>query len=278
MALWFDEETDTLRFGLKVRNTLYMERSEFQEIAIVETVGFGKALLLDDTWMTAEGDEATYHEMLVHPALTTVPKIERVLIIGGGDGGAAREVLSYAGVQHLDLCEIDGQLIDACKIHLTEIGSAWDDPRLHVHVGDGIDYVRRYDGPPYDVILVDGCDPVGPAAALFEEPFYRDVQKILAKDGVVVTQAEDPNIFGDTHLAVIGRMRKVFGHAEPFYAGVMIYPGNTWSWVYASATPRETALDEARVAFTESRTKYYNRDIHHAAFAKPNFVRRALNG
>lgn len=276
MSLWYDEELGSTRFGLRVTRTLYMEQSEFQHIAIVETEGFGKALLLDDTWMTAEGDEATYHEMLVHPALTTAPRIDRVLIIGGADGGAAREVLAHPEVGHLDLCDIDGQLIDACKEHLREIGSAWDDPRLHVHVGDGIDYVRRYDGQPYDVILVDGCDPVGPAAALFGEQFYLDALKIMSDDGVLVTQSEDPNIFGATHLEVIERLRSIFGQAHPYYAGIMIYPGNTWSWTYASKRVDHRAPNAGRLDRLEQRTKYYNRDIHQGAFAIPNFVRRAL--
>jgi spermidine synthase len=278
MALWYDEVHDqTLRFGLKIRRTLYTERSEFQEIAIVETERYGKALLLDDIWMTLEEDERTYHEMLVHPALTTAPKIERVLIIGGGDGGTAREVLRHPEVKRCDLCEIDGQLIDACREHLAEIGTAWDDPRLEVHVGDGVEYVARYDGPPYDVVLVDGCDPVGPAAALFGEPFYRDVASVLSEDGVFATQSEDPHLYHDVHVEVVRRLRDVFGSAHPYYAGVMIYPGNTWSWTWASRNVDHFAADEGRAERLEAVTEYYNRDIHRAAFALPNFVQKALS-
>lgn len=277
MSLWYDETAGSLRFGLKVKRTLYVEQSEFQKISIVETERFGKALLLDDTWMTAEGDERTYHEMLVHPALATAPKIERVLIIGGGDGGAAREVLRHPDVETLDLCELDGQLIEAAKIHLTEIGSAWDDPRLNVHVGDGVEYVRNYDGPKYDVVLIDGCDPIGPAAALFGEPFYRDVERLLADDGVIVTQSEDPHIYHDVHVEIVKRLRSIFGQAAPYYAGVMIYPGNTWSWTYASRTVDHRALDEARVERVAEHTEYYNREIHLGAFAVPNFVKRAIS-
>src|SRR6056297_3330549 len=139
MSLWYDEIAyDKIRIGLKTKRTIYIEQSEFQKISIIETEHFGKALLLDDAWMAAEGDEKTYHEMLVHPALTTAKSIERVLIIGGGDGGTAREVLRHEGVKHVDLCEIDGQLLDAVREHMPEIG-AWEDERLHVHALDGVD-------------------------------------------------------------------------------------------------------------------------------------------
>ena len=277
MGLWYDEiHESTLRFGLTVKRTLYMDQSEFQKIAIVETERFGKGLLLDDIWMTVEGDEKTYHEMIAHPALTTAPSIERVLIVGGGDGGTAREVLRHAGVKHCDLCEIDGQLMDAIREHLPEIGTAWDDPRLHVHVGDAVDYVRNYDGPQYDVILVDGCDPVGPAAALFGEPFYRDVDRILAADGVFVTQSEDAHLFHNVHVDVVRRLRDIFGNAHPYYAGVMIYPGNVWSWTFASRSVDPMQLHMDRVELLEEVTEYYNAHIHRGAFAVPNLVARAL--
>ena len=277
MALWYDETLGGVRFSLAVKRTLYMEESEFQRIAIIETERFGKALLLDDAWMTAQGDEKTYHEMLVHPAMVTAPKIKRVLIIGGGDGGTAREVLRHKEVEVCDLCELDGQLVEACKIHLKEIGSAWEDPRLHVHIGDGIEYVKAYEGPAYDVVLIDGCDPVGPAAALFGEEFYRDLERIVSPVAVVATQSEDPNLFGEEHLTIVRRMRKVFGHAHPYYAGVMIYPGNTWSWTWASKNPGHTTLLLDRVAEIEATAEYYNGDIHRGAFAIPNMVKRELD-
>lgn len=277
MALWYDEiHQENLRFGLRVRRTLYVEQSEFQKIAIIETEGYGKALMLDDVYMTVEQDERTYHEMLVHPALTTAPNIRRVLVIGGGDGGTVREVLRHPDVEQCDICEIDGQLIEACQQHLPEIGTAWDDPRLTVHVGDGVEYVKRHEGEPYDVVLVDGCDPVGPAAALFGEPFFEGVSRILSPNGVIAIQSEDPHLFGDVHVEIVRRLRKVFGSAHPYYAGIMIYPGNTWSWTFASKTVDHLQPDLERVERLEAHTEYYNRDIHRAAFAMPNFIRKEL--
>lgn len=278
MGLWYDEVYEgDIRLGLKTTRTLWAGESEFQSIAIIETERFGRALLLDDAWMTAEGEEKTYHEMIVHPAMTTAREARRVLIIGGGDGGTAREVLRHPGVEQVDMVEIDGVLIEACKEHLPTIGTAWSDPRLNVVVSDGLDYVKSYDGPKYDVILVDGCDPVGPAVVLFEEAFYADAKRILAEDGVFVTQSQDPHLSHDVHVQVVRRLRDVFGKAHPYYAGVMLYPGNTWSWTWASSGELDHLTpDLERVAIVEETSEFYNREIHRGAFAVPNFVRKAL--
>src|SRR5262245_43048766 len=172
MGLWFDENfQDRVRLGLRVTRSLLHTQSEYQSIDIVDTVPFGVTLLLGGAYMTSVGDEFHYHEMLVHPALTTAPSIRRVLVIGGGDGGTVREVLRYREVEQVMLCEVDGLVIEACKQHLP-FGVPWDDPRLQIRVGDGVAYLNEYTGEPFDVILVDGPDPVGPAEGLFQSPFY----------------------------------------------------------------------------------------------------------
>lgn len=278
MAIWYDEHfDDSLRLGLKINRTLFAEQSEFQRVVIVETEKLGKALALDDIWMTAEGDEKSYHEMLVHPAMTTAPEIARVLIIGGGDGGTAREVLRYPGVEHVDLVEIDGMVVEACKEHLPEIGQgAWDDARLDVHIADGIAWSKRTDLVPYDVIIVDGSDPVGPAEGLFGEDFYRGCANLLADAGVFVTQSESPLIFRDVHLEMVRVMDDAFGHSHPYYGSVMLYAGGPWSWTYASPNVSPRDIIAERAEFAEEFTQIYNRDVHLGALAVPNNIRKAL--
>lgn len=278
MSIWHDEVVqDTMRLGLKVTEVLYSDKSDFQDILIVQTEGYGNALMLDGCWMTAEKEEKTYHEMITHPALTTAQTIKRVLIIGGADGGVAREVLSYPEVEWVDLVEIDGVLVEACKKHLSKIGTAWNDPRLHVHICDGIDYVLKYTDEPYDVILVDGCDPVGPAEVLYNDNFYTNCCRILSETGVFVTQAEDPHVFREDHLKIIKNVQQTFEHVFPYYAGVMLYPGNTWSWIYATnATFDHLNPYLTRIDSIEWRTEWYNREIHTGAFAVPNAIKLAL--
>ena len=277
MALWYDEvNKDSLRFGAKTTRTLFVGQSPYQKVSVFETEALGKALMIDDLWMCAEGDEKTYHEMITHTAITTAKKSERVLIIGGGDGGTAREVLSYKHVKHVDLVEIDGMVIEACKKYLPELGTAWDDPRLNVVVGDGIAWVKREDLEPYDIILVDGSDPVGPAVGLFNEGFYKACYDRLSKDGILVTQAESPKLFYETHIELVKTLQRIFPVVHPFYQTILIYAGALWGWVYATKGTEYTEIQDDLMALAEARCEIYNREIHLGAFAVPNFIKRAL--
>ncbi len=276
MAIWYDEvHNDSTRFGCKLTKTLFVGQSDFQKVAVVETEALGRALLLDDLWMCAEGEEKTYHELIVHPALTTAPRIERVLIIGGGDGGTAREVLRHPEVRHVDMVEVDGMVVEACKEHLPSVGTAWGDPRLHVRIDDGIKFVAEAT-VPYDVVIVDGSDPVGPAVGLFNETFYRNCARLLADHGVFVTQSESPNVHREVHLDMVRTLGKVFPKVHPYYDTISIYPGGTWSWIWASkgTNPHEPVLE--RVARLEDVTDVYNLEMHHGVFAVPNAIKRAL--
>lgn len=277
MALWYDEVHDEkLRFGLKIKQTLFTGHSDFQKVDVVETEAFGRALLLDDLWMTAEKIEKSYHEYIVHPALTTAPKIERVLIIGGGDGGTAREVLRYPGVKKVEMVEIDGMVVDACKEFIRGSEDSWDDPRLEVVIGDGIQWVSDAADNTYDVLIVDGSDPVGPAVGLFDRTFYANCARVLKKDGVFVSQAESPTLLRDVHLEMLLALEESFQQVAPFYGTVSIYPGGAWSWVYASQGVNPMEIIEERLEPIEAITEIYNRDVHRGAFAVPNHIRQGL--
>jgi spermidine synthase len=273
MGLWYEETyADKVRLALKVRRTLHAERSELQHIEIVETEAMGRTLLLDGVFMTSERDEHYYHEMLVHPALTTAQCPRRVLIIGGGDGGTAREVLRHPEVEHVDMIEIDGRVVEACKEHLPGFG-AWDDPRLFVSYRDGIAYVRETDAEPYDVVLLDGTDPVGPGKGLFDEAFYRNVYRVLAPGGVFALQSESPFLMRDIFLEIRDTLGRIFSRVHPYFGPAPIYGAGVWSWTFASDTVDPLALDPTRAERMEAATKYYNADIHRGAFALPNDLR-----
>ncbi len=277
MPLWFyDTYQEETRFGLSVTKSLYHGRSEYQTIDIFETDLFGKVLALDGVFQTSAGDEYYYHEMLVHPALTTAPRIENVLVIGGGDGGTVREVLSYPEVKRVTMVEIDRMVVEACREHLPEIGKAWDDPRLTVLFQDGIAYVEKYQGEPLDVIIIDGPDPVGPAAGLFESGFYGICRKRLGESGVLVLQSESPHIMQDDFSRIVRNVRAVFPRARPYLSPVPIYASGGWSFTYASDTVDPLAVDEERSRRASERCRYYNRQIHQAVFALPNNIRARI--
>ena len=277
MAQWYDELfRDRIRFGLKVTSVLYSGQSEHQKIEVLDTVQFGRVLVLDGVFMTSEGDEHFYHEMLAQPAMTTAPAIRRVLLIGGGDGGTIREVLRHPEVERLTVVEIDGQVVEVSRKLLPAIGTAWDDPRLELIIDDGVAYARDAEVEPYDVILLDGCDPVGPSAGLFNENFYHGCARLLRPDGVFALQSETPVLLEDVFLEIVRTLRGVFGRAHPYFGTVPLYSAGMWTWTYATRTADPLAIVDERAVRVEAFTKYYNREIHRAAFAVPDNLKAKL--
>ncbi|MCB0220427.1 MAG: polyamine aminopropyltransferase [Chrysiogenetes bacterium] len=274
---WYVEKfEDNLSFGLKVTKRLFEGKSDFQKVEIFETERFGTTLALDGLYQTSAGDEYFYHEMIAHPAMTTAPNIERVLVIGGGDGGTVREVLRYPQVKFCKMVEIDGLVIEQSKEHLPMIGTAWDDPRLDLVVGDGIAYVKETKDEPYDVIILDGSDPVGPAEGLFNESFFENCKRMLAKGGVFVMQSENPLLFKDVFYETVLLLEKVFGQADPYFGYVPIYGAGYWTWTYCTVDGDHLAIKEDRAEQIEQSCKWYNRDIHRGCFALPNEVKKRL--
>ena len=277
MSRWYDETFDNhTRLGLLVKETLFSVQSPYQQIEVIDTVGFGRVLVIDSVFMTSEYDEFLYHEMLVHPALTTAPRIERVLVIGGGDGGTVREVLRHPDVKECVMIEIDRMVVDASKKHLPGIGTAWNDPRLDVRFIDGIEYVKQSADSVYDVILLDGTDPVGPGAALFDESFYVGCKRMLAPGGVMALQSESPLLMMDVFIEIQHKLRKLFSEVHPYLGPVPLYGTGIWSWTWCSNTGEPLrAIPERQEVIVEG-SKAYNADLHRAAFALPNYVKRAL--
>ena len=275
---WIDEHLNGVRYGLE--GTVIAEQdSPFQNVTIIDSLAYGKGLLLDGCWMTAERQERHYHEAIVHPALCGAAAIERVLIVGGGDGGTARECLRHTGVRQLDLVEIDGLVVEWSQQHLPSIGgAAWGDPRLQLTVGDGIAWVAGAPDASYDVVIVDGSDPAGPAEGLFNRAFFEHCRRILRPGGVFVTQSESPEAFRAVHIDTVRLLRQVFGHADPLYGWVPMYPSGWWSWTFAAVDgPRYRQPDPARAAAVAEGCQIWSPRWQRGGFeAMPAFVERAL--
>ena len=276
---WIDEPHQGVRYGLAGR-VLVEEQSDFQRITVIESQRYGKGLLLDGCWMTAEHQERHYHESLVHPALCSAEAIERVLVIGGGDGGTARECLRHPGVKHLDLVEIDGRVVDLSQEHLPSIGGGcWNDPRFHLSVGDGIAWAAEAEDASYDVVLVDGSDPTGPAEGLFNRAFFRNCCRILKPGGVFATQSESPEAFRQVHIDMVKLIRELFGHADPLYGWVPMYPSGWWSWTFAAKdAPRYLTVQSERAAAVAEGCAIWSPRWQQGAFNTiPAFIERELN-
>ena len=276
MSHWYEEEIENTRLAVKVRETLFRGQSPFQEVEVFVSEPYGRTLAIDGTFMTSEGDEFVYHELLTHPAMLTAKEPKRVLVIGGGDGGTIREVLRHPSVEKCVMIEIDELVVQASKEHLPMIGTAWDDPRLDVRFIDGIDYVKNSDEEPYDVVLLDGTDPIGPGEVLFDIEFFRACKRMLKPGGRLALQSETPVLMKETFVETQEKLRTLFTHVFPYFGSVALYPSGTWSWTWCSDEPGHLEPDAARLAALVDGNKYYNADIHQAAFAQPNYVRKLL--
>jgi len=275
---WIDEEHRGVRYGL-AGELLVEESSPYQRISVMNSERYGRGLLLDGCWMTAERQERHYHESLVHPALCGADSAARVLVIGGGDGGTARECLRHDAVQHLDMVEIDGRVVELSQEHLASIGgTAWSDPRFHLTVGDGIAWVASAADASYDVVLVDGSDPAGPAEGLFNRAFFEHCRRILRPGGVFATQSESPEAFREVHVAMVRLLREVFDHADPLYGWVPMYPSGWWSWTFAAmGAPRYRNPDLERADAIAADCHIWSPRWQRGGFeAIPAFIEREL--
>lgn len=276
--MWIEEDyKEGLNFRLKLKERLFKGKSEFQEVEVAESTHHGRVLLNDGCFMLSERDEAIYHEMMAHVPLFVHPDAKSVLIIGGGDGGTAREVLRHKTVERCVMVEIDPLVVEVCKKFIPKTAGALSDPRLELRLEDGVAYMAD-SKETFDVVLIDSTDPVGPAQPLFGMNFYRNVFARLKVDGVVVAQGESAFYESKMQAKLAEITSSMFQFVSPFNFSNMTYPGGLWSFLWASKTlhPLRGFRPER---FKQSGLKmfYYNENIHQAAFALPSFQSRNLS-
>ncbi|MDP3245088.1 MAG: polyamine aminopropyltransferase [bacterium] len=268
-------------FGFKIKKVLYSGKTRYQKMELYDTPMFGKLLKLDDAFQTSEGDEFFYHEPLIHVPLMTLPNPKRVLIIGGGDGGALREVLRHPSVQKATLAEIDKGVIDFSKKYLKNIcRGALEDKRADVFIGDGKKYVEE-SREKFDLIIIDLTDPVGPARPLYEPPFYKSVANHLTKNGLLCLQSESPVTRKEIFKMVVGNLQKSFKYVRPFVHYVPLY-GTLWSFTVAGngfdpAKVNAAVLDKrVKDRGLKGKFKWYRPEIHQSLFNLPPFVEKLI--
>lgn len=263
--------------SLSITETLYDKSSSFQQITVYQTECFGRLLTLDGLVMLTQRDNFIYHEMLVHPALFSHPQPESVLIIGGGDCGTLSEVLKHPGVKRVQQVELDEQVTRVCKTYFPELCASNTDPRVELIFDDGIRWVDDCAANSFDLIIVDSTDPVGPAAGLFAESFYRACYEVLAFDGILIAQSESPLFHVPLMVEMNRKMTSAgFESVDVFQFPMCTYPSGWWSTMMARKSGSR-AVELAEVA-VEIDTRYYNAGIHQAAKRLPQFLLEALAG
>lgn len=281
--VWFTERNDNIALSLKYNGErLYSMSSEFQKVEIYETEALGRILVLDGRIACAEEDEYVYHEMIAHVPVFAHSNCKNVLVIGGGDGGTVRELLKHDNIEHIDLVEIDEFVINASKEFLPELASSLESEKVNINIEDGVNYITNCKSQQYDIIIVDSDDPSGPSEGLFTESFYREINRVLRIDGIMVTQSESPRFNRRIFEEVYSCYNSIFG-ASNVYCYLMFlpsFPSGMWSFSYSSKSKISPVqnLDKKKIdKFSlEKGLKYYSFDMHNAAFILPKFVQDIL--
>jgi spermidine synthase len=278
---WFAEPPYAgIQQRYRIRARIHAQTTPWQTLEVLDLEGPGRALILGGTLQTSVGEDFSYHEPLVHIPLFAHPNPHRVLIIGGGDGGALRHVLMHSSVDRALEVEIDQAVVEVSLRYLPGIsGGAYNDRRTELKVQDGIKFVAETT-ERFDVILIDSTDPVGPAAGLLSRSFLQDARRALAPGGLVGMQCGSPVSQAREWLATARAFKRAFPIARPYTGYVPIYPGMMWSWIIGSDEVDPVRLDEvstnARLDPMRSSLRIYNTGLHRAAFALPTFMQAML--
>lgn len=271
--------------SIKVEKILFQGKSMYQEVLVFESLTYGKVLVLDGIIQLTEKDECAYQEMIAHLPLCSIASPKRVLVIGGGDGGVLREISRYSSVEVIDICEIDQLVIDVSKEHFPHLSIGFEDPRVNLYVKDAVEFLRQVPEGKYDAIIVDSSDPIGPAQELVERPFFETLARALRPGGVLCNMAE--SMWLHIHLIqdMLSICQQVFkGSVHYAWTSVPTYPSGAIGFILCSKEgPHVDFLNpinpiEKQKTKTEQAggLKFYNSEIHRAAFALPTFVKREL--
>ncbi len=279
MDLWFSEKhTPAVKLSIKVSRQLYSKKSQFQRIDIFESEEFGRFLTLDGYMMLSERDEFIYHEMITHVPMAVNPQVKKVLVIGAGDGGVARELTRYQGIEQIDVVEIDPEVVDVCRQFLPVTACGFDDARVRIYYQDGLKYIRKLN-QAYDLIIVDSTDPFGPGEGLFTREFYGNCYKALSDHGILVNQHESPFYENDAYAMQQAHRNivRVFPISRVYQAHIPTYPSGHWLFGFAAKNHHPiNSLQAGQWQRLNLRTRYYNLNLHVGAFALPTYVQELL--
>jgi spermidine synthase len=273
-ALWMQDLVNGLAgMTYKVKHCVHCEASPFQKIEVFETYTFGRILMLAGAVVLTEHDEYIYNEMIAHPALLMHPRPAHVCVIGGGDGGATREVLKHPTVESVTIVEIDELVVHTTRNHFPALATAFDDERTHLVIEDGRRYLEKTQ-EQFDIIIVDSYDPGGPVQSIISEPFFPLVSDRLGEGGIAVFQSDSPLLRAEHIRHTLRSVSPLFGQFKPYLCAMPSFPEGLCSFVVASKPSGglETFAQERYLTIAEA-CRYYNQEVHAGAFLLPRGVR-----
>ncbi len=278
---WISESLyNPIKFSFEVDNVDFEDKTDVQHLVVFDNSLFGRVMMLDGATQVTTKDEFIYHEMMVHVPLFALDAPKDVLIIGGGDGGIAREVLRHKSVSNCVQVEIDKTVVDFSLTHFPEISNgAYSHPNFKLIIADGMVYTAETQDR-YDAIIVDSTDPQGPGAVLFTKEFYEHCKRCLKPGGVLVTQNGVPFLQPEELQSSVGHFRSLFNYGSCYVASIPTYIGGhmAMGWASDNAELANISKDvlQQRFAAANFDTNYYSPAVHASAFALPRFIEKLL--
>lgn len=276
MDMWL--YTDNSKMSIPVSRQLYSAESEYQKIAVFDSPQYGRLLTLDGDILFSAADEFIYNEMVVHVPMSVHPCVKNVLIIGGGDGGVARELIAYPEVENIDVVEPDEVFIEACREYFPDITKAFDDRRVNIIERDGLRFLRGK-SDEYDLIINDSTDPFGHTEGLFTKEFYGSCYRALKDDGIMVYQHGSP-FFDEDETAFRAMHRKAYSTfpiSRVYQAHIPTCPSGYW--IFGFASKKYHPINDFNPEKWNARgikTWYYTTNLHLGAFMLPRYVEDLL--
>ncbi len=279
MEFWFEElHTDNVKMSIRVDRQLFSGESEYQRIDVFHSPEFGRFLVSNGSVIFSEADEFVYDEMIVHVPMAVHPGVKKVLVIGGGDGGVARELSRYPEIEEIDVVEEDQLFIDVCKEWFPDNACGLEDPRVKIYNENGLRFLRsRQD--QYDLIINDCTDPLGHTAGMFTKEFYGNCFRALHEDGIMVYQHGSP-FFDVDEEACRAMHRKAFRSFpinRVYQAHIPTCPAGYWLFGFASKKYHPLKnFDAKRWNERNIKTWYYTTNMHGGSFMLPRYVEDLL--
>lgn len=279
MDFWFSEmHTNNVKMSIRVEKQLYSKESEFQRIDVFDSPEFGKFLTSDGSVIFSEKDEFTYDEMIVHVPMAVHPNVRNVLVIGGGDGGVARELSYYDEIEEIDVVEPDELFVEVCRKYFPDNAKGLEDARVKIFYEDGLKFLRTKFNQ-YDLIISDATDPLGHTAGLFTKEFYGNCYKALREDGIMVYQHGSP-FFDEDEASCRAMHRKAyrtFPISRVYQAHIPTCPSGYWLFGFASKKYHPiNDFNPERWKERNIETWYYTTNLHVGAFMLPKYVEDLL--
>jgi len=261
--------------NIVIEKKVVEKNSLYQNILIFDSKYFGRVMTLDKVVQITEHDHHGYSEMLTHVPILSHGNIKKVLIIGGGDGAIAAEVLKYKKIEEISICEIDEEVINLSKIYLKKINKgSLNNSRVNIIIKDASKLIENKDFKNYfDLIIADRPDPIGPGKNLFKIKFYENIKNILSERGIAVFQTGVP-FFQEKELKITNQyLKNTFKLSGAYLTVVPTYIGGYMALTWAS---KKTDMSKNISINKNLNTEYYTSDIHRASFILPNWIKKIL--